>query len=253
MEKAARSLVEMEGSVEQLSKLKKRKFGIAIVRLLCHIMLETGREYKREKIIQLIYDYYTKMLGGNVERKKVALAIKSFVKDRDYFERLEYYQGDRGYYRYIGPANTNYFTIAYLELERDGGSASINDLNPEHEYGSGKAEVYAWCLPRYQKTPDGNGRYPITIGYAGSEGFVRRNTNIIRNLPEKPVYLLRLRCLDESTAKDIADYLHLSLKMENKQITNADGQKWFQTNWEEIEKFINNVPITNLISHKKQN
>ena len=120
MEKAIRSLMEIEDNMEQI--LKKRKFGIAIARVLCPAVLETGQEYKREEIIQLIYEYYAKVLGGSVERKKVALTVKSFVKDRNYFERLEYYQGDRGYYRYIG-SNPNHVTKHHLE--EDDSNASI--------------------------------------------------------------------------------------------------------------------------------
>ena len=249
MEKATRSLVEMKETVGQV--LRKRKFGIATVRFLCPVVLAMGREYKREKIIQLIYDYYTRVSGKSIEKEKVALTVKSFVKDRDNFERFKYYNGDRGYYRYIGPSNPDH--VIKYHLEEDGDSEPIDNLNPEYEYGEGEAEVYGWCLPLYQKTADPNGCYPIAIGYAGPEGFVGKNYNIVKNLPETPVYLLRFRCSDENTAKDIAEYLRLALKMKNKQITNTDGPEWFQTNWKEIEEIINTVRITSVINHKKQN
>lgn len=213
--------------------LKERKFGIAIARFLCPIVLETGQKYKREKIIQLIYDYYTKLSGKDVERKKVTLTVKAFVNDRNYFKRLEHYHGDRGYYRYIGPSDPN--LVSKPHLEKTGDNTSINNLKPEHDYSNekmGEAEVYAWCLPLYQKTPDKNGCYPIKISWAGSGGFAESYYSFKENLPEKPVYLLQFFCSNEKEAKRLKEFFH-SVLMKRK-INGIDGTEWFQTKPEEI-------------------
>lgn len=211
--------------------------GAKRLKHLCNFVLKPGQIYQRSEIIQCLRDFYKDETGENILKEtKLTSRVKVIVRDTTYFEKIDR-GGEIGLYKFLGNSYPNH--VAITHQEEDSVSASTNDLDPEHEYGLGDAEVFGWYLPRYQKTADENGCYPIAISYAGDEGFMGKNKNIIRNLPEKPAYLLRFRCSDENIAKELAQSFCLALKMKNKQITNSYAQNWFQTNWNEIDEIVN--------------
>ncbi len=114
-------------------------------------------------------------------------------------------------------------------------------MTPERELGKGPCEVYAWCLPLYQQCSDG--RWPIKIGWAGTDGFRRRLRDFRENLPERPRYLLRIGCADETEARDRESVLHAWFRARKRKIDDLPGEEWFLTNPGEIEVAIRMIMV----------
>ena len=185
--------------MELMDDLVKERFGADAARELCQKpgLFERGRVYRRIQISRKLRDEFVER-GGDEKTtpEAVAVALKKWLVASDSpFSRV-----GRGRYRFAGvEASTGQMFDAGVVSE--GSDAAYGEeLTPQRELGTGPYEVYAWCLPQYQEAS--GDRWPIKIGRAGPDGLRRRVRDFQENLPERPRYLLRLRCADDREAKD---------------------------------------------------
>ena len=225
--------------MDLMADLVKDRFGADAARELCRKsgLFEQGRLYKRSEISETLRDEFVKLGGDHTTRKEnVATVLKKWLRG----SASPFQNPTRGRYRFLGFDSA---TEQALDVDARG-SAGSDVANgdvpiPEREIGAGPCEVYAWCLPQYQATSDA--RWPIKIGKAGSDGLRRRLRDFQENLPERPRYLLRLRCADEREARERESLLHAWFKSRGQKLNDLPGEEWFLTNPSEIEEAIRNI------------
>lgn len=225
--------------MDLVEDLVKEQFGTVVARELCRKsgLFEPGRLYRRIDIVGTLRDEFVRRGGDDSTRKDdVAPVLKKWLLGSDSPFRKE----ARGRYRFLGVDGA-----ASRALGGDSGGSAGSDaaewdaLVPEREIGAGPCEVYAWCLPQYQATSDA--RWPIKIGRAGPDGLGRRVRDFEENLPERPRYLLRLRCADEREARERESLLHAWFRSRGQRLHGLSGEGWFLTNRSEIEEAIRNL------------
>ncbi len=225
--------------MDLLEYLVKERFGIAVVRELCQKsgLFEQHRLYRRSEIVETLRHEFVKRGGDdNTRNDDVAPVLKKWLLGPSSpFEKVT-----RGRYRFLGFEGV---TEQALDVEAQGsaGSNAAKDDAPvpEREIGAGPCEVYAWCLPKYQATSGAH--WPIKIGKAGPDGLRRRLRDFQENLPERPRYLLRLRCADEREARERETLLHAWFRSRGQKLNDLPGEEWFLTNPSEIEEAIRNI------------
>ena len=224
--------------MELMDDLVKERFGADAARELCQKpgLFERGRVYRRIQISRKLRDEFVER-GGDEKTtpEAVAVALKKWLVASDSpFSRV-----GRGRYRFAGvEASTGQMFDAGVVSE--GSDAAYGEeLTPQRELGTGPYEVYAWCLPQYQEAS--GDRWPIKIGRAGPDGLRRRVRDFQENLPERPRYLLRLRCADDREAKDRESLLHAWFRIRRQKLDDLPGGNWFVTNPDEIAEAIRNV------------
>ena len=94
-------------------------------------------------------------------------------------------------------------------------------------------------MPGYGATRDG--RWPIRIGRAGTEGFKGQLREFHENLPERPRYLLRLGCADDAEARRRESLLHAWFTERGQQLEEASGDAWFLTSPGQIDEAIQHL------------
>ena len=150
----------------------------------------------------------------------------------------------RGRYRFVRAAGSVGQAIGSTDTYGDGVDVAEGAYRvPGRELGEGPYEVYAWCLPLYEKAS--GSRWPIKIGMAGPGGLGRRLRDFHENLPEHPHYLLRLGCADAREARDREFLLHAWFRSRGQKLDGVPGEEWFLTNPLEIEEAVRNVIDTN--------
>ena len=219
--------------------LVKEPFGTDVARELCRKpgLFKPGTLYKRIQIIETLREEFVHR-GGDAGTGKDAVTrvLKKWLTSSDSPFRKEV----RGRYRFRGLQGA----IEQALDVRDRGNASSDASGggataPEREIGAGPCEVYAWCLPRYQATS--GDRWPIKIGKAGPDGLQRRLNDFHEHLPERPRYLLQLRCADEREARDREALLHAWFRSRGQKLNDLPGEEWFLTNPSEIEEAVRNI------------
>ena len=213
--------------------LLKEDFEPDAARELCRILriFEVGASYKRSVITSRLRSAFIDG-GGNpgTSKEKVAQVFKSWMRTDSPFERID---GGYGKYRYLGYGEQPSDPALTPAGEVQGRDTWENDApSPDREYGDGPYEVYAWCLPRYREGPDIH--WPIKIGRAGTDGLPRRFRDFWENLPEKPCYLIRFACADETEAREREQLLHKYFKSRGQKIEDSPGNEWFLTNTNEV-------------------
>ena len=230
----------------RLSKhLLDEGFSIDAARELCRIpgMFEAGAVYKRNVITSKLRSAFIEAGGNqNTSKEKVIGVFKSWARRDSPFESVDAFAR----YRFLGygeqssqPGTTSADEVQGNDAPED------NTPSPEKEFGNGPYEVYAWCLPHYQNGHDS--RWPIKIGMAGIDGLPRRFQDFWQNLPERPHYLIRLGCAEESEARERERLLHHYFKSRGQKIEDLPGNEWFLTNTDELVEavqFIAPRPIT---------
>ena len=223
--------------MDLMETLVEEGFGADAARELCNVrgLFEPNTLYKRVEISEALRDAFNER-GGKTTKDAVAIVLKKWLKGTSSpFEWVR-----RGRYRFVGFEGQPGQVIDPGDRVFEGDEVSENDeLTPAREFGKGPHEVYAWCLPRYQATSDG--RWPIKIGRAGSDGLRRRLRDFQENLPERPRYLLRLRCADGHEARDREFLLHAWFRSRGQKLDDAPGEEWFLANPGEIEEAIRNI------------
>ena len=228
-----------------LNHLVKEPFGAAAARELCRGggVFEPGRLYRRLEISDALRGAFVEHGGAaGTTRARVAQVLKKWLVGSASPFRKE----ARGLYRFLGREAdaARYLGAAVPSIAAN----AVNDasldvgLTPEREIGTGPCEVHAWCLPRYVTACDG--RWPIKVGSAGAEGFARALLDFLDNLPERPRYLLRLGCADETEALRREMLLHAWFTSRGQQVDGAPGNGWFHTNPGEVEQAARNLVAT---------
>ena len=190
--------------------------------------------YRRVQISEALRDEFVKR-GGTTTKQHVAVVLKKWLSGpASPFEKER-----RGLYRFAGQPGHG-LDLGNRDIEGNEASEAVA-LTPERELGEGPCEVYAWSLPRYQETS--NGRWPIKIGRAGTDGLGPRFRDFQENLPERPRYLLRLGCANDSEAKDRESLLHAWFTSRRQKLDDLPGEAWFSTNPSEIEGAIRNIIV----------
>lgn len=224
-----------------MEDLLKEPFGPDIARLLCAEpgMFEQERLYKRIEIIKKLHDEFVNR-GGNESTRKdnVALVLKKLLSGPD----SPFLRVIRGRYRFCGQGGASEEVTA-SETQND---AERDAPTPDLDFGTGPCEVYAWCLPQYQTTS--RSHWPIKIGKAGPDGLTRRLQDFQENLPERPRYLLRLRCADEGEARQRESLLHAWFKSRKQHMNDLPGKEWFLTNPNEIVEAVRNIIGAGVVS-----
>lgn len=228
-----------------LNHLVKEPFGAAAAHALCRVrgLFEPGRLYRRLEISDALRGAFVEHGGAaDTTRARVAQVLKKWLVGSASPFRKE----ARGLYRFLGwEADAARYLAASAPVIA---AHAVNDasldvgLTPEREIGAGPCEVHAWCLPRYEAASDG--RWPIKVGSAGAEGFARALLDNLDNLPERPRYLLRLGCADESEARRREVLLHAWFTSRGQQVDGAPGNGWFHTNPGEVEQAVRNLVAT---------
>ena len=225
--------------MDLIEDLVKERFGTHIARELCREpgLFEQGRLYARSHITETLRNEFVKRGGDDDTRNDaVARVLKKWLVGSDSPFRKEL----RGRYRFLGFGGVIELAVGVGDRRAARSDASSEGtLVPEHEIGTGPCEVYAWCLPRYQATS--GDRWPIKIGMAGPDGFERRLRDFQENLPERPRYLLRIRCADERQARDREALLHAWFRSRGQNLSNVPGEEWFLTNAREIGEAVRNL------------
>lgn len=225
--------------MDLIEDLVKEPFGTAVARELCQKsgLFEQGKLYKRIQITETLREEFVNR-GGDVdtENDAVARVLKKWLSGPDSpFEKVMH-----GRYRFLGLDGA---TEQALDVEDRGNGRSDASRGsapaPEREIGVGPYEVYAWCLPQYQASSAD--RWPIQIGKAGPAGLRRRLSDFHGNLPERPRYLLRLRCANEREARDREALLHAWFRSRGQKLNDLPGEEWFLTNASEIEEAVRNL------------
>ncbi|MCY3940166.1 MAG: hypothetical protein OXG29_03675 [Gammaproteobacteria bacterium] len=220
--------------MDLLNDLIKDPFGAAAARELCRRngLFEPGRLYRRIEISETLRKEFVRRGGASgTTNAAVATVLKKWLLTRASPFRREM----RGRYRFLG-----------LERENEGyagagvGGFPVRDApmdyapTPELEIGAGPCEVYAWCMPGYKAA--GDGRWPIRIGRAGTEGFKAQLRDFHENLPERPRYLLRLGCADDAEARRREALLQAWFTERGQQLDEAPGDGWFLANPGQIDE-----------------
>ena len=109
----------------------------------------------------------------------------------------------------------------------------------EVSIGEGDQTIYAWYLPAYRKLAALENResYPIKIGRTEGES-IERITDSAGYSPEQFKVALELRCDDAANWERL---LHSYLKLCGRHLADAIGTEWFETNPDELEKFISDL------------
>ena len=221
-----------------IEDLVKDRFGTHVARELCQEpgLFEQGRLYARSHITETLRNEFVKRGGDDDTRNDaVARVLKRWLVGPDSPFRKEL----RGRYRFLGFGVIKQVVNVEDRSNARSGASSDGTPVPEREIGTGPCEVYAWCLPQYQATS--GDRWPIKIGKAGPDGFGRRLRDFQENLPERPRYLLRLRCADEREARDREALLHAWFRSRGQKLNNLPGEEWFLTNSSEIGEAVRNI------------
>ena len=216
-------------------------FGALAARELCAVpgLFVKGQTYRREDIVSTLQSAFEDSGGKPVPTKqRVAAVFKGWERPGDRpFKRIA-----RGRYEFLGHD-------AYDQQDSRGHDSDLqqhrtdDDLKPVWEFGSGPYEVYAWFLPRYS---DSQGRrWPIKIGRAGVEGFRRRLNDFSDNLPERPHYLISIRCVDERESRARETLLHAYFEVRGQKIEGLSGQEWFLTTPDEVYEAIRTIMFPN--------
>ena len=194
-----------------------------------------GKTYQRKDIAAALARKFKEEGGDpNTSNSAVTRVLKKLLQhDASPFRKI-----DRGLYTFEGGSNQDNIGD---EPPGDTESSPSDEILPEQEYGEGPCEVYAWCLPRYRTAASGP-CWPIKIGQAGKEGFRRRLEDFAANLPERPCYLMRLRCIDDSEARYREKLLHHYFQeRDDKVVEGIAGKEWFKTNPNELDKAIRDL------------
>ncbi|MCY3988604.1 MAG: hypothetical protein OXF94_08410 [Gammaproteobacteria bacterium] len=217
-----------------MNDLIKDPFGAAAARELCRRsgLFEPGRLYRRIEISETLRKEFVRRGGASgTTNAAVATVLKKWLLTR----ASPFHREMRGRYRFLG-----------LERENEGyagagvGGFPVRDApmdyapTPELEIGAGPCEVYAWCMPGYKAA--GDGRWPIRIGRAGTEGFKAQLRDFHENLPERPRYLLRLGCADDAEARRREALLQAWFTERGQQLDEAPGDGWFLANPGQIDE-----------------
>lgn len=235
-----KTMLQVQGDpMDLIEDLVKEPFGTDVARELSQKSgpFKQGTLYKRIQIIETLREEFVNR-GGDVATGKDAVArvLKKWLPSSDSPFRKEV----RGRYRYRGFQGA---AEQALDVKGRGNvrsdDSSVGAPAPEREIGAGPYEVYAWCLPRYQATS--GDRWPIKIGKAGPDGLQRRLSDFHENLPERPRYLLQLRCADEREARDREALLHAWFRSRGQKLNDLPGEEWFLTNPREIEEAVRNI------------
>ena len=220
--------------MDLLNDLIKDPFGAAAARELCRRsgLFEPGRLYRRIEISETLRKEFVRRGGASgTTNAAVATVLKKWLLTR----ASPFHREMRGRYRFLG-----------LERENEGyagagvGGFPVRDApmdyapTPELEIGAGPCEVYAWCMPGYKAA--GDGRWPIRIGRAGTEGFKAQLRDFHENLPERPRYLLRLGCADDAEARRREALLQAWFTERGQQLDEAPGDGWFLANPGQIDE-----------------
>ena len=225
--------------MDLIKDLVRDRFGTAVAHELCKEsgLFEQGKLYRRINITETLRDEFVKR-GGDDDTSKggvVGVLKKWLLGSASPFRKETH-----GRYRFLGFDGA---TEQALDVEDQGNARSDDSRGgapaPEREIGAGPCEVYAWCLPRYQATS--GERWPIKIGMAGSDGLRRRLSDFQENLPERPRYLLRLRCADEREAREREALLHAWFRSRGQKLNDLPGEEWFLTNPSEIVEAVQNI------------
>ena len=211
-------------------------FGQTVARDLLdnHQILTHGERYLRKEVVRLLVQRYLER-GGSDERvpPDPARTIKNLLPKKD--EKNERFENvAHGHYRYIGRGNDG--MIAPSQVPPD--DANPNALEPDRARGTGRYEVYAWCLPQDENAA---AHWPIKIGYAGEGGFFRRwLQDFATHLPVRPRYLRSFRHESEAQARNIERYLHELLGDEGRlrRVRGIPGTEWFLTSPGEIDQLM---------------
>ena len=221
------------------NRLREDPFGVDTLKAICRLpgFLELGKEYRRREITASVRDRFVE-LGGDARTTtdRVARVFKGCVTNKSIpFEPIP---GIRGGYRFLGYDEETAVTDERPETAAGipSGTDSTPNLEPELDYGNGGSyEVYAWCLPLYASV---DSQFPVKIGRAGSEGFNRRFSDFAAHLPEYPRLLVRIRCQENSEARDWEILLHRYFKNRGCKIDTLPGDEWFRTNRDEVQRAI---------------
>lgn len=222
--------------MDLLKDLAKDPFGAAAARELCRGsgLFEPGRLYRRIEISETMRREFVRQGGASgTTTAAVATVLKKWLLTPASPFRKE----TRGHYRFLGSER-------YTERSTGAGigGSPVRDAPmdyapaPELEVGAGPCEVYAWCMHGYKATEDG--RWPVRIGRAGTEGFKGQLRDFRENLPERPRYLLRLGCADDAEARRRETLLHAWFTERGQQLDEAPGDAWFLTNPGQINEAI---------------
>lgn len=218
--------------MDLIETLVTERFGTDAAREMSKLpgIFARGKIYRRRQISETLESAFRDR-GGRTETAAVTQAIRKWLLGSDSpFRKVA-----RGRYQFLGVGRPSEGRDDALLPTDDGRDPSEEiSVAPERTFGSGPCEVYAWCLPEYQRK--GIDRWPIKIGMAGEGGFTRRLRDFQENLPERPRYLLRLRCPNEPEAKRRESLLHSRFSVLKRRIDNVPGQEWFLTNPSEIEE-----------------
>ncbi len=198
-------------------------------------MFVRGETYQRKDIAVALARKFKEEGGDpNTSNLAVTRVLKKLLqRDASPFRKI-----DHGLYTFTGGTNQD-----NVGDEPTGGTerAYPGEMSAEREYGEGPCEVYAWCLPLYRTATTG-ACWPIKIGQAGKEGFRRRLEDFAANLPERPCYLMRLRCVDDSEARNRERLLHHYFQeRDEKVVEGIAGREWFKTNPNELDKAIRDL------------
>ena len=225
--------------MDLLVDLIKEPFGTAAARELCRggRLFEPGRLYRRIEICETMRRVFVRHGGASgTTNAAVATVLKKWLlKSGSPFRREM-----RGRYRFLG-----FDKGAGQYLGTGAGGFAVRDApveegpTPELEFGAGPCEVYAWSLPGYPVS--GDGRRPIKVGRAGTEGFQGALGGFRHNLPERPCYLLRLGCADEAEARRRERLLHAWFTDHGQQLEEAPGNEWFLANPGELDEAIQHL------------
>ena len=225
--------------MDLLDDLIEDSFGAAAARELCRRsgLFEPGRLYRRIEISEMLRKEFVRRGGASdTTNAAVATVLKKWLLTRASPFRREM----RGRYRFHGLEREN--------REYPGAGVGVSPVRdapmdyaptPEREIGAGPCEVYAWCMPGYGATRDG--RWPIRIGRAGTEGFKGQLREFHENLPERPRYLLRLGCADDAEARRRESLLHAWFTERGQQLEEASGDAWFLTSPGQIDEAIQHL------------
>ena len=220
--------------MDLLDELIKDSFGAAAARELCRRsgLFEPGRLYRRIEISETLRKEFVRRGGASdTTNAAVATVLKKWLLTRASPFRRE----TRGRYRFLGRERD---TTQYRSTGVGGSPVRDAPMDyaptPEREIGAGPCEVYAWCMPGYGATRDG--RWPIRIGRAGTEGFKGQLRDFHENLPERPRYLLRLGCADDTEARRREALLQAWFTERGQQLDEAPGYGWFLANPGQIDE-----------------
>ncbi|MFG6146818.1 GIY-YIG nuclease family protein [Halobacillus sp. B23F22_1] len=199
------------------------------------VELFNGNMKKRDEIVHEVLNFHLKNGGlppevrdfpRSVKKALENMAEKEWVLNRSY-----------GYWevkKENAPMIEEYMKV---EVEED---IDEEEILINHVYGSGNSAVYLYYYESYKELSllQDKRTWPCKIGRTDRDPLIRILSQASTALPETPTIDFIIKT---DNASLLETTIHSILKLKGKHLENSPGSEWFDTNPEEIIKFIDSV------------